>query len=161
MIVCLSLRLWRRGKSGLLQTSAESARESFSRSALDFGSIAMEITGSGNSIFSRRSGVFGAERIACAGVFKADASCDVAGIELIAFFSLVGMHFKQAGDALFFVFGRVEEVDPFCQRAAVDADECQTADIRVGHDFKGQGGRAADRRRAIQDFFVGVDSRCL
>ena len=58
--------------------------------------------------------------------FEADASGDVACEELIAVFTLVGMHFKQARDAFFFVFGRVDEVHPFCQRAAIDADEGQT-----------------------------------
>ena len=38
-------------------------------------------------------------------------------------------------------FVRVDQVHPFGQRSAIDADEGQAADIRVGHDLERQGSK--------------------
>ena len=48
---------------GSSATSLASATPSFSWSALDFGSIAISITGSGNSIFSRITGFCGSHSV--------------------------------------------------------------------------------------------------
>ena len=50
-------------KDGSSCISFESASPSFSWSAFDFGSIAIWITGSGNSIFSRTIGFAGSQRV--------------------------------------------------------------------------------------------------
>ncbi len=48
---------------GSSAASFASATPSFSWSAFDFGSIAISITGSGNSIFSRITGLFGSHSV--------------------------------------------------------------------------------------------------
>ena len=86
---------------GSSAASFASATPSFSWSAFDFGSIAISITGSGNSIFSRITGLFGvAQRVAGARFLQARQRDDVAGIGFLDVFAVVGMHQQHAADAL-------------------------------------------------------------
>ena len=86
---------------GSSPASFASAPPSFSWSALVFGSIAIEMTGSGNSmLLEDRSASLVAERVAGARVLEADRGGDVAGVDLLDLLALVGVHLQQAPDAL-------------------------------------------------------------
>ena len=59
------------------------------------------MTGSGNSIFSRITGLFGiAQRVAGAGVLQAGERDDVAGVGFLDVLAVVGVHQQHAADAL-------------------------------------------------------------
>ncbi len=75
---------------------------SFSWSALVFGSMAIEITGSGNSIDSRTIGWSSSQSVSPVVVSrKPDGRGDVAGVDFLDLLALVGVHLQQAADALF------------------------------------------------------------
>ena len=75
--------------------------------ALVFGSMAIEMTGSGNSIDSRMIGVIlVAERVAGRAVAQADRRGDVAGVDLLDLLALVGVHLEEAADALALALAR-------------------------------------------------------
>ena len=101
--------------------------------------------------------VFRTESIACAGLFQADASSDVACEEFIAVFSLVCVHFEEAGDPLSLSFVVLMRVVPFVQRSAIDADEGQPADIRVGHDFEGKRSKRTVISRSDFNHLVSIE----
>ena len=78
-----------------------SAMPIFSWSALVFGSMATEMTGSGKIMRSRMIGVLGiAERVAGGHVLQAHGRGDVAGADFLDLLALVGVHLQQAADAL-------------------------------------------------------------
>ncbi len=94
----------------LLRKEQQRAIESFSRSAFDFGSIAIEMTGSGKFIFSRRRGWSSEQRVSPVLVyFRPMHSSDVSCEEFVAVFALVRVHFEQAGNALSLIFCRIEQ----------------------------------------------------
>ena len=110
---------------------------SFSWSALVFGSIASEMTGSGKSIDSSTTGVpLVADRVAGRDRLQADRRGDVAGVDFLDFLALVGVHLQQPAEALGLLLGRVVDRRPGGHDARVDADERELTDERVGHDLE-------------------------
>ena len=96
--VSSSVWTWKVGSSS---ESAPSARPSLSWSTLVFGSIATEITGSGNSMRSSTIGCAGSrERVTGGGVLEADRGDDVAREYGVLVFPVVGVHLEDAADAL-------------------------------------------------------------
>ena len=96
-----------------------------------FGSIAIEITGSGNTMRSSMIGVlFVAERVAGGGRLQTDAPRDVAGLDVFDLFALVGVHLQQAPDALALALGRCSARRCRCESARVHAQERQLTDER-------------------------------
>ena len=79
-----------------------------------------------------------AERIAGRGVFQAHRRGDIAGIDLLKVFSVVGVHQQDAAQALTLSLGGVHDRLAGLQRAGIDTEETQLAHIGVGHDLKGQ-----------------------
>ena len=97
--VSLSVRTRNDGSS--VASFCERRRRASPGRLLVFGSIAMAMTGSGNSIDSRMIGLFVvAERVAGARVAQADRRGDVAGVDLLDLLALVGVHLQEAADAL-------------------------------------------------------------
>ena len=93
-----------------------------------------------------------AQRVAGADLLQADGGGDVAGVDLLDFLTLVGVHLQEAADALGALLGRVVDRRTRRQHARVDADEGELADERVGHQLERQrrerrvvGGRTLDR----------------
>ena len=104
-------------------------------SALVFGSIATEITGSGKSIVSSTIGRFGvAERVAGASRLEADHGGDVARADAPRS-PRAGWRASGAGgrSARVRPLRRVVDVHARLERAGIDAHERELADVRVGH----------------------------
>ena len=136
--VSSSVRTWKVGSSS---DSACSALAILSWSALVFGSTATWMTGSGNSSDSSTIGALdGAERVAGLGVLEADAGDDVAGVDRVEVLAVVGVHLEQAADALLVAGAGVEDLAALVERAAVDPEVRELADVGVGHDLEGQRG---------------------
>ena len=96
--VSLSLRTRKDGSS---VASLASDVPSFSWSALVLGSIAMSMTGSGNSIDSRMIGLSSSQSVSpVRRVAQADRGGDVAGVDFLDLLALVGVHLEEAADAL-------------------------------------------------------------
>ena len=96
--VSSSVWTWKVGSSS---DSALSALPSLSWSTLVLGSMATEITGSGNSMRSSTIGCVGvAERVTGGRVLEADDRDDVAGEDGVLVFAVVGVHLEDAADAL-------------------------------------------------------------
>ena len=126
---------------GSSSASLASDEPSFSWSALVFGSMAMSMTGSGNTIDSRSTGCFlAAQRVAGGRVLQADGGDDVAGVDRVDVLAVVRVHLQQAADALLVALRGVEHVGAGGQRAGVDAEVGQLADVRVGHDLERESG---------------------
>ena len=84
-------------------SSARRARPwpSLSWSAFVFGSIATEMTGSGNSIDSSRIGAaVDRQRVAGGRGLEADGGDDLARADLLPLLAVVRVHLEQAADAL-------------------------------------------------------------
>ena len=92
--VSSSLRAWNVGSSS---TSRDSTSPIRSWSSFVFGSIATEITGSGNLIASRIDRlVLVAKSVAREGVLQGDGGGDLAGLDLGHFLAAIRMHAKDA-----------------------------------------------------------------
>ena len=88
-----------------------SATPIFSVPALSFGAIAIEITGSGNTIGSSVAGSVGiGQRVTRLRVLHAQQGDDVAGLRGVQLFTRVGVHFDDAADAFGLTGERVEHV---------------------------------------------------
>ena len=79
-----------------------------------------------------------AERVSGDDLLNADARCDVAGINLLELFAVIGVHHQDSPDALGLAGTYVEDAAAGFERAGVNAEEGQLADERVGHDLEGQ-----------------------
>ena len=102
--VSSSVRTWNVGSSS---DSAPSALPSLSWSTFVLGSIATEMTGSGNSIRSSTIGMARvAERVAGGRVLEPDGRDDVAGEDGLLVLAVVGVHLQDAPDPLLAVLGR-------------------------------------------------------
>ncbi len=80
--------------------------------------------------------LFGADRVAGADGLEADDRDDVAGARLLQLLALVGVHLKQATDALLATLGDVVDTLAGLQNAGVDAREHQLPDKRVCDDLE-------------------------
>ena len=79
-----------------------------------------------------------AERVAGRGVLQADRRRDVTGIDLRDILAVVGVHQKDAAQTLALALGGVQDGFAGFDRAGIDTEERQTADVGVGHDLEGQ-----------------------
>ena len=79
-----------------------------------------------------------AEGVAGEGVLQADDGGDVARIDLVDLFAVVGVHLQQPADALALALGAVQHVGAGFQLARIDAEVGQAPDVRVGHDLEDQ-----------------------
>ncbi len=82
--------------------------------------------------------VVGGERVAGRRRLEADARGDLAGHDLVALLAVVRVHLEDAADALGAAGRRVEDAVARLERAGVDAEVRQLADVRVGHDLEGE-----------------------
>ena len=69
------------------------------------------------------------------------------------------MHFQQASDTLALAGADVQHAVAALELAGIDANECQLADERVGHDLEGQGGKGLLVVGLAGLFFVSVGIR--
>ena len=120
------------------------------------------MTGSGNSIFSRITGLHRiAERVAGADVLEAGESDDVAGISFLDVLAVVRVHQKHAADALLLVAGRVQHRRTGLDLARIDAAEGDGADEGVVHDLEGEHGERLFVRRTANSRLLGLEIDAL
>src|ERR1700722_5178288 len=145
---------------GSSAASFASATPSFSWSAFDFGSIALSLAGSGNSIFSGITGFAGGARRAPGGGFlEAGQGDDVAGKGFLDVFAVVGVHQQHAADALLAVARRIDDAGARAKRAGIDAAEGDGADEGVVHDLEREQSQRLLVVRQANDFVaVFVDA---
>src|ERR1700712_905015 len=80
------------------------------------------------------------QRVAGGGLLQPHDGNDVAGRGRGQLFTLVGVHLIDLADALLAVLGRVDDLGTRVERAGVDPDEGQLAEVRVGGHLEGQTG---------------------
>ena len=134
---------------GSSAASLPSAADSFSWSALVFGSTATSITGSGNSMRSSTTWRSTSDSVSPVVVFLSPTSATMSPARASLTSSRrVGVHLQDAADALALALDRVHHVGAALDHARIDPDEGQRADERVGHDLEGERRRTARRRRS-------------
>ena len=108
-------------------------------SAFVFGSIATEMTGSGNSIDSSRIGAaVDGERVAGRRRLEADGGDDLARADLLPLLAVVRVHLEETADALGLAGGDVHDALAGLDLARVDAEVGELADVRVAHHLEGE-----------------------
>ncbi len=104
-----------------------------------FGSIATEITGSGNVIDSSTIGFASAESVSPGRRdLEPDGRGDLACADVVALLAVVRVHLEDAPDPLGLAVRRVEHAVAGLDLAGVDAEVGELADVRVGHDLEGE-----------------------
>jgi len=92
------------------------------------------MTGSGKTIDSSRIGLFSSARVSpvvvCGG--------DVARVDLGDLLAVVGVHLEDAADPLLGAAGRIPHVGAGLERARIDSEERQLADVGIGGDLEGE-----------------------
>ena len=101
-----------------------------------------------------------AERIARGGVLQADGRGDVAGVGGLQVLTVIGVHQKDAAHALALALRGVDDGVARVDRAGIDAEEGELADIGVGHDLERERReRSIVARRALLGLAgLGVDA---
>ena len=124
-------------KVGSSSPGAEAPAQSLSWSAFVFGSIATEMTGSGNvhRLEPDRRRVDG-ERVAGRRLLQADGGDDLARADLLALLAVVRVHLEQPADALGLAGRDVQHPVAGLDLARVDAEVGELADVRVAHDLE-------------------------
>ena len=97
------------------------------------------------------------ERVAGAGVLEADARGDVAGEDRVDVFAVVGVHLQDAADALLEPVVGVDDLRALLERARVDPEVRELADVGVGHDLERQRRERLVVGRLALDLFVALD----
>ena len=92
---------------------------------------------------------------------RADDGDDVARLALVDVNALVGVHLQQAADTLLLVLRGVDHVGASSQRAGVDAQVGQLADVGVGHDLEREGSERSLRVGRTLVLCVGLGVRAL
>src|SRR3989338_9014203 len=113
-------------KVGSSSWSRCKAKDIFSWSALVFGSIRIEITGSGKTIFSKITGWLGSQSVSPVGVFFKPTKAPRSPAQI-------------SSDSFLGIFIGVKEIAPFFQNSGINPKISQRTDKRIGRDFKSQG----------------------
>ena len=97
------------------------------------------MTGSGKSIVSSWIGASGAASVSpVTTCLMPTRGGDVARVDLLDLLAVVGVHHQDAADALGAAGGDVEHARAGLERARVDAEVGELADVGVGHDLEGE-----------------------
>ncbi len=94
--------------------------------------------------------LFVAERVAGGRFLKADRGGDVTGIHLRDILTVVRVHQQDAAQTLALTLGGVQDSLAGFDRAGIDTEERQTADVRVGHHLERQTRKTARNRPAAR-----------
>ena len=113
------------------------------------------MTGSGKVIDSSTTGSAGSQSVSPVKVaLQTDDRRDIAGAHRGNLLPVVRVHLQQPADPLALALGGVQRVAAGFQRAGVDADEGQLADVRVGRDLEDQGRERLARLDPADDLFA-------
>ena len=146
-----------RAERGIFECELLKAAPSFCWSALVFGSIAIEMTGSGNSCARGRSAA--RRRRACR---RWSRSCRPTAAQMLPawivldLFALVRVHQEQTADALALALASSSARPCRSELTRVHAQERQLTDERIVHDLECQRRRTARRRRLARSSFPRV-----
>ena len=80
-----------------------------------------------------------AECITGGRVFETDSRSDIAGVDAVDFFAVVGVHLQDAADAFTLALASVHDIGTGFELTGIDAEEAELADEGVGHDLECQG----------------------
>ena len=94
--------------------------------------------------------------VAGGGVLETDCCGDVAGVHAVQIFSVVCVHQQNASHALTLVLVGIDDGLAGLQRTGVDAEEREFTNIRIGHNFEGEGGERRVVGRLAGLFFLGL-----
>ena len=97
-----------------------------------------------------------AERITSRGVLQADCRGDIARVHTVEIFPMVCVHQQNAAHTLTLVLVGVDDGLAGLQRTGVDAEEREFTNIRIGHNFEGEGGERRVVGRLAGLFFLGL-----
>ncbi len=98
----------------------------FSWSALVFGSMRSDTTGSMNLMTSSTIGLlFVAESVGSQGVLQSDGRGDFSGKDFLDLFALVGLETDDAAEALFLAGRGIVDISAGFDGAGIDAEEGQ------------------------------------
>ena len=81
-----------------------------------------------------------AEGITSGGILEAHSSSDIAAVNPIDFLTVVGVHLEDTADTLFLALSGVEHIRAGLKHTGVHTEECQLADVRIGHNLECQRG---------------------
>ena len=95
-----------------------------------------------------------AQGVAGEGVLEPDRGGDVAGVDGLDLLAVVGVHLEDAADPLLLALGRVVDVRARVERARVDPEVGELADVRVRGDLEDQGAERLAVVRGAEDFLV-------
>ena len=137
--VSSSVRTWKVGSSS---ESAPSALPSLSWSTFVFGSMATEITGSGNSIRSSTIGWVGSQSVSPVVVFLRPTAATMSPANTaVLVLAVVGVHLQDAADPLLACpWSTLQDLAAGGELAGVHAEVRELADVRVAHDLEREGG---------------------
>src|SRR5471032_2647268 len=146
-------------KDGSSWARRTSAMPIFSWSALVLGSMATSMTGSGNSIFSRITGLFGSHSVSPVVEYFSPAKATMSPAGFLDVLAAVGVHQQHAADALGLVLHRIQGACARSDHAGIDAHEGDGADKRVVHDLEGETGEGRLVVGGTGDFItLGIDA---
>ena len=98
-----------------------------------------------------------AERLTGRGVLEADRGDDVAGEDRVHVLPVVRVHLEDAADALLAVLRRVEDRGAGGERAGVDPEVGELADVRVAHDLERERGERLGVVRVADQLLLALD----
>ena len=157
MSVCPVSSSVRTRKVGSSSASRWRPMPSLSWSDFVFGSIATEITGSGNVIDSRRIGAVSTASVSPVVVFLKPTIAAISPATIsVPLLAVVRVHLQDATDALGLAGRRVQHAIARLDLAGVDADVGELADVRVGHDLEGERGERLLGRGAARELVLGA-----
>ena len=96
-----------------------------------------------------------AERVAGEAFLQPDGGRDVAGVDRLDLLAMVGVHLEDAADPLLLALRGVEDVGPGIERARVDPEVGELADVRIRRDLEDQGAEGLAVVGGAKDFLVG------
>ena len=102
-----------------------------------------------------------AEGITGGGVLQADGRRDIARVDLFDLFAVIGVHLKDAAEALALALGGVENVGAGFTGTGVHAEERQLTDEGIRHDLEGQRRKGLFIRRGTAGLLIRAGHRTL
>ena len=99
--------------------------------------------------------LFITQRVARGGVFEADCGGDITRVNSIDILAVIGVHLKDAPEALVIVLRGVINGGTRADGAGIHAEEAELANERVGGDLEGEGREGLVVRRMALALFIG------
>ena len=102
-----------------------------------------------------------AEGIAGGGVLHTDSGSDIAGVNHVNIFPVIGMHLQDAAQTLLGALGAVQNGAALFQRTGVHTEVAQLADVGVGCDLERQSGEGCVIGSGTEVLFLSLGVHAL